>query len=518
MQNSNICHREKKNSSHFFTFENCETEHHSIDTNLTMSCPNIQISTSNKEVQITKNAIPFKYRKSNKITKASSKDFDHAYCLDKINNFITTDDCTSETINCDSIFHESVEECALMEEGTLADIDYSCEPHAGDSNLSGNTKASCNLKFLTPVNSLEFNKENLCDYDNKTENCNDSQDDLNYSIKSDHTLRISQVSLLSEKMTTDLITSDTIKNNKKNESSLDINKINLSEGNLEKIKTASGIVYTDGIEGEYEELHASNVEEECSDHLTIEDTSDEEEYSSSSESVDRDCSPIRSKADKINYSETIASIKLSQNYFTSYQNDDFRKVSREIMPSQFKFQGCVLSFFGGVKSYQDFVTLYSKCAYKSHEQRFKFVFMYPRDGFFRVFVYGSECCSIAHEGPQKYTQLRAGERKEAKKILKITNPRTYEAKEMEIVNMEMFHEGNPQNLHPLSVYQKAKSEENCKNDKILQSLHLQDLMQKCIEDNYLIDPYIRWAGIPLTVYMFTEEQFSIIEKSDDIAG
>lgn len=81
---------------------------------------------------------------------------------------------------------------------------------------------------------------------------------------------------------------------------------------------------------------------------------------------------------------------------------------------------------------------------------------------------------------------------------------------------EIAQEGYLEDLRMLSTYQKAKSEDNNKNDLQLSSYDLSDLFQKYIVDQQSNDPYIRNTGLPFHVYMYTEEQINTLDKSDII--
>jgi len=89
-------------------------------------------------------------------------------------------------------------------------------------------------------------------------------------------------------------------------------------------------------------------------------------------------------------------------------------------------------------------------------------------------------------------------------------------KTLENTNSELAQDGYFEDLRKLSTYQKAKSEENKKNDLHLSSYDLSDLFQKYIVDQQSNDPYIRNTGLPFHVYMYTEEQINILDKNDII--
>lgn len=85
------------------------------------------------------------------------------------------------------------------------------------------------------------------------------------------------------------------------------------------------------------------------------------------------------------------------------------------------------------------------------------------------------------------------------------------------IDHELAQEGYCQDLRLLSTYQKAKSEENNKNDLHLCSHDLSDLFQQYIINQQSNDPYIQSTGLPFYVYIYTEEQLNTLDKNDIIA-
>lgn len=83
------------------------------------------------------------------------------------------------------------------------------------------------------------------------------------------------------------------------------------------------------------------------------------------------------------------------------------------------------------------------------------------------------------------------------------------------IDHEFAQDGYFQELRMLSTYQKAKSEENNKNDLHFCLHDLSDLFQQYIINQQSNDPYIQSTGLPFYVYMYTEEQ-NALDKNDII--
>lgn len=70
-------------------------------------------------------------------------------------------------------------------------------------------------------------------------------------------------------------------------------------------------------------------------------------------------------------------------------------------------------------------------------------------------------------------------------------PRQYQLNEIDKIDPDVARAGNMQSLRHLRIYQKVKSETNCKYDLLLKSLELQDIIQLWIEENKLKNPFFR---------------------------
>ena len=201
-------------------------------------------------------------------------------------------------------------------------------------------------------------------------------------------------------------------------------------------------------------------------------------------------------------------------------NDKIREVLRNIMKNEKKYRTCPLQFYGGIHNPKDSIVLYAKCRYSSHKQSFRFVITINEPDFYDIYITSKEDCpEVIHKGPRIVHTLNGKERQDISETLKITSSRDYHMKLSENADLEICAEGGMQKYVNLPTIQKIKSEAVCKKDSGgLKSSHLQDLIQKAIDDQKLRDPYIRHVSIPFTVAMFSLKQLSILSKDDDVAG
>jgi len=178
---------------------------------------------------------------------------------------------------------------------------------------------------------------------------------------------------------------------------------------------------------------------------------------------------------------------------------------------------CPLSFFGGIRKNVDSYVTYARCRYKSHCKSFRFALIKLHKGICTFFISGTKCEEIKHEGPVIFCSLRGNARKIVKEQLQHIAPRTLQREITKRTDPELVQEGHMQELRLLSTYQKAKSEHNCRNDRVLNSSDLSDLFQQWIEDSNNKDPYIRYVGLPLYAIMYSQSQLDIIDINDQIA-
>jgi len=178
---------------------------------------------------------------------------------------------------------------------------------------------------------------------------------------------------------------------------------------------------------------------------------------------------------------------------------------------------CPLTFFGGIRKNIDSYVTYARCRYKSHHKSFRFVLIKLDEGVCTFFISGTKCEEIKHEGPRIFCSLRGKARKIVKEQLQYVPPRTLQREIAKRTDPELAQDGHMQELRLLSTFQKAKSEHNCRHDRILSSSDLSDLFQQWVDDARNKDSYIRYVGLPLHVIMYTQEQLDIIDVNDQIA-
>lgn len=208
-------------------------------------------------------------------------------------------------------------------------------------------------------------------------------------------------------------------------------------------------------------------------------------------------------------------------YILKYEDNSINKenVRAEIckfMLYIFKFP-CPLTFFRGIHKNIDSYVTYARCRYKSHCKSYRFALIKLHEGICTFFISDTKCEEIKHEGPVIFCSLQGNARKMVKEKLQHVPPRTLQREIAKRTDPELVQEGHMQELRLLSTYQKAKSEHNCRNDRILSSSDLSDLFQQWIEDSNNKDPYIRYVGLPLYAIMYSQSQLDIIDVNDQIA-
>lgn len=177
---------------------------------------------------------------------------------------------------------------------------------------------------------------------------------------------------------------------------------------------------------------------------------------------------------------------------------------------------CPLKFYGGIRRNINSLVTYAKCRYDSHVQQFKFDIANMNAAIFDIFVSSTKCTEILHEGSPIFCTLKGDARVKTKMEMCHMTPRMLQLKTLKSLDHELAQDGYLQDLRMLSTYQKAKSEENTKNDLHLCSYDLSDLFQQYIIDQQSPDPYIQNVSLPFHVYMFSEEQINLLEKTDII--
>ncbi|XP_043469669.1 uncharacterized protein PF11_0213-like [Leptopilina heterotoma] len=119
------------------------------------------------------------------------------------------------------------------------------------------------------------------------------------------------------------------------------------------------------------------------------------------------------------------------------------------------------------------------------------------------------------EGTARYRQIRGRERDKLKKILKYRKPKDLFSERIKNVNMELWHDGQPQNLTRLTTFQKIKSDIKVGKRLTLKSFDLQDISQLEIEEEKSCDPYVQHVALPFTVILSTKEQQRVIKEEPE---
>lgn len=204
--------------------------------------------------------------------------------------------------------------------------------------------------------------------------------------------------------------------------------------------------------------------------------------------------------------------------FDEYDIINRTEVREEIQHKMIHSLGfpCPLQFYGGARRNTNCLVTYARCRYSSHVQQFKFDITNIDNAIIDIFVSSTKCNEILHEGRPIFCTLKNETREKAKIEMRHMSPRMLQLSVLESVDHELAQDGYLQELRTLRTYQKAKSEENNKNDLHLRSSDLSDLFQQHIIDQQSSDSYIQSTGLPLHVYMYTEEQINILDNTDII--
>ena len=164
---------------------------------------------------------------------------------------------------------------------------------------------------------------------------------------------------------------------------------------------------------------------------------------------------------------------------------------------------------------QTSVTTYGYCVYKSHEMSYKFKLYELYKPMACLIITSTKKTEEKHDGPKIFRQLRGEDRFQAFKHLKHINPRGFQLQELVSANRELAQDGNMQEVRNLNTYQRIKTDYYRRDDKKIKSRDIVDLVGKGEEEKNKVDKYIQVVQTkPLSVIMFSDEQFDILE--DDI--
>lgn len=234
------------------------------------------------------------------------------------------------------------------------------------------------------------------------------------------------------------------------------------------------------------------------------ESDDESNNNSTSDFLPPSKSPLIKRKYCIDYNEIQVNTHTLKHEDNSINKENVRAEICKFMLHKLKFP-CPLAFFGGIRKNIDSYVTYARCRYVSHRISFRFSLIKLDEGICTFFTSSTKCKEIKHDGPTIFCSLRGSERKAIKEQLEHVPPRTLQRETAREIDSEFAQDGHMQNLRLLSTYQKAKSEHNCRNDRILSSSDLSDLFQQWVEDTRNKDPYIRYVGLPLYAIMYSQE-------------
>lgn len=91
-------------------------------------------------------------------------------------------------------------------------------------------------------------------------------------------------------------------------------------------------------------------------------------------------------------------------------------------------------------------------------------------------------------------------------------PREVQLEKAANCDQVLLARGHPQELCHLEVLHKIRSEAKVAKRNTLKSLDMQDVMQLCIDDSKLADPFVREVSIPLRVQLYSKKQLGVVKR------
>lgn len=203
------------------------------------------------------------------------------------------------------------------------------------------------------------------------------------------------------------------------------------------------VAYNEDFEKEESNLFSEEEELNLEEEILKSEEDFVAKFSEESEDESSDEGPTIRNQMTQDFTRTIAEGNINIFNFDTGENEDFREVSRKFLSKIENYRGCYISFYTGVKHYQNSVVVYGECTYKSHDQRFKFVYYPPVNGFRRIFVHSTPCeeKNIIHTGKKIFARLNGFERKNVQGLLNHAKPREIHLDAIKTVDMEIFMEG-----------------------------------------------------------------------------
>lgn len=246
--------------------------------------------------------------------------------------------------------------------------------------------------------------------------------------------------------------------------------------------------------------------------------------SDSEESSDEKLKKERNK--RLKYNVDICDFKIPAQKIKDYEKDQIDlkllKDASKLMFIEDCRYPCLIYFYSNRRNDKasNTIVFYGKCTY-THIQHYRFEAFNLSEPSISVSVKSHEEMQDRHDemSSRKYQQIRGKQREKLKEVFKYRNPRDFQLENNQNIDIELWHDGHPQNAVRLPTVQKISSEQNLKGRLKLHSLDLQDVIQFWLNECSLSDPYFRFLEFPLKTIMFTEKQQQLLhnEKGPKIA-
>lgn len=177
---------------------------------------------------------------------------------------------------------------------------------------------------------------------------------------------------------------------------------------------------------------------------------------------------------------------------------------------------CVLTFGTYRQNKRHTLTTYGYCKgkeYNPNHPDYRFVIENLKKEQVLVYLYTTETnFNIedvqVHKGPVQHSQLRGHKRELAKEEMRDCSAMQYYDRLNSNIDRNLCHLGNYGDLQDPKIFQQANYEKRPRKLTIkINDMH--DIYQRTMKDAKLADPYLRFAGTPFQVIMFSEKQFLV---------
>lgn len=210
-----------------------------------------------------------------------------------------------------------------------------------------------------------------------------------------------------------------------------------------------------------------------------------------------------------------AKVKKSDIFKSHDMKDTFQNVRdmiRELMLYQFQIF-CTLTFGSArLNERKGSIIIYFGCKHPNHEIQYKGCLLIL-EKIIEIEITSTKCDEYVHEKPKIYSELRGVERNKAKNEVRYQTPYMYYLQESDKINEDYAKKGHLQTLRSEGVYQKIKSEDNCKNNEPLKNQEVADLLKlKTFDENDAKHRYLQCVDIPLTIQMFSVSQIYMLDN------